>query len=167
MLSKTATIPPPSFLSKDSTAMETSVALIQKELDALTPVQEVDPERSAAFNESDPIDATLTLFELFLVKIQTKSYASALQIATEILKTDPRNPLILEYVPVLKEKMFLDLQDAETGAEDASSGDDDDDSGESSCDADSGASVDGSSDVSEVGTDSEEDDSTSNSEDNQ
>ncbi|KAI8610666.1 hypothetical protein BC830DRAFT_1144706 [Chytriomyces sp. MP71] len=132
-------IPPPSFLSPDTKNEMTTSLLIQKELSGLS--EGKDP--SAYNDESDPIDESLTLFELFLLKIQTRRYAEALQVASEILKTDPNNPLITEYVPVLKEKLLLDLYEA-TEREDMS---------ESGDDADSDDSAEGSDTDSEVDSD--------------
>ncbi|KAJ3234243.1 hypothetical protein HDU78_005936 [Chytriomyces hyalinus] len=144
-----ATVPPPSHLTAAAKSMleqeMTYSLLIQKELAQL----DVKDSQPLSYDASDPIDESLTLFELFLVKITSKKYAEALQVGTEILKTDPRNPLILEYVPVLKEKLMLDLQDA--AAADAENNSDEDDS----CETDE--STDGSEleDDSESGSDSD------------
>ncbi|KAI8831636.1 hypothetical protein BJ741DRAFT_616491 [Chytriomyces cf. hyalinus JEL632] len=150
MLHMKATVPPPSHLTAAAKSMldqeMTCSLLIQKELAQL----DVKDSQPVSYDASDPIDESLTLFELFLVKITSKKYAEALQVGTEILKTDPRNPLILEYVPVLKEKLLLDLQDAAADAENNSDEDD-------ACETDE--STDGSEleDDSESGSDSDMD----------
>ncbi|KAJ3071825.1 hypothetical protein BCR33DRAFT_712430 [Rhizoclosmatium globosum] len=141
--------------------METS-SLIQKELLELSP--QTDAAASASFNETDPIDETLTLFELFLIKIQSKKYGDALQIASEILKTDPRNPLILEYVPLLKEKMMLDLKEAE---EEDEEGDSDEDEDEDSDDDDNDDEDIDTSDDSENDSDDSDSDDTDLSEEDE
>ncbi|KAJ3237110.1 hypothetical protein HDU81_009990 [Chytriomyces hyalinus] len=138
MLHMKASVPPPSHLTAAAKSMldqeMTHSLLIQKELAQL----DVKDLLYTADDASDPIDESLTLFELFLVKITSKKYAEALQVGTEILKTDPRNPLILEYVPVLKEKLLLDLQDAA----EAENNSDEDDTGETDESTDDGSELD-------------------------
>ncbi|KAJ3014656.1 UNVERIFIED_CONTAM: hypothetical protein HDU68_000181 [Siphonaria sp. JEL0065] len=75
-----------------------------------------------------------------------------------VLKTDPKNPLILEYVPVLKEKVFLDLQEAAEAALDVEDTSSENNEDESDDDENSDGSLD--SDASEAGSDNNIEDST-------
>ncbi|KAI9348439.1 hypothetical protein DFJ73DRAFT_835128, partial [Zopfochytrium polystomum] len=100
--------------------------------------------------EDEPLwNRSTVLHHKFLIQIATHQYSNAILTAKEILTEDPTNQLISQYLPVLNERVALDIEKAATdvvvkeeeGDEDGDEEDDDDDdddddgtSGESSND---------------------------------
>ncbi|KAI8847109.1 hypothetical protein BC829DRAFT_418673 [Chytridium lagenaria] len=111
----------------------------------------------------------LEFLELFLSHIAAKQYAKALDDARTILSLDPNNDLILDYIPVLKEKIALDIardmeEKAEEGKDRGEDDNEDDDDDDSSEDED-GSSEDGSDDDSEDDSEDDSNDSDDSSDD--
>ncbi|KAJ3218594.1 hypothetical protein HDU67_004898 [Dinochytrium kinnereticum] len=100
------------------------------------------PHQQQRIDDQQPSD--LEFYELFLAHIAAKKFTLALEDARSILSFDPNNSLVLEYIPVLKEKIALDIaRDAEEaneanqeGEEEGSEEEDDEDDEEEDSDDD-------------------------------
>ncbi|KAI8812238.1 hypothetical protein BJ742DRAFT_793431 [Cladochytrium replicatum] len=80
------------------------------------------------------------LLHQFLATIASKKYTEALDVCAKILKDDPNNPLILEYEPLIREKLELDAKHGEADSDgdvgDNGSGTENDSEANSSSDED-------------------------------
>ncbi|KAJ3292307.1 hypothetical protein HDU76_007179 [Blyttiomyces sp. JEL0837] len=120
--------------------------------------------KEIALDDSEPMDESLLLHEMFLVNIASHKYSRALDVANEILNRDPKNELILEYVPVLKERLTLDLQ-LESEQQEQEQGEEEDDEGDEDTDSEDDSES-GSNDTGDSDSESESNDDTEESDTN-
>ncbi|KAJ3194423.1 hypothetical protein HK101_002743 [Irineochytrium annulatum] len=107
----------------------------------------------------------------FLSHIASKRYPQALLAASDILRLDPSNPLILEYVPVIKQRIAIDtawdeqelrekeegvVHDSDNSSDEEEDEDDDEDDDDEDAE-DGGEDNDSSSDDSDDADDEDED----------
>ncbi|KAJ3221571.1 hypothetical protein HK099_003386 [Clydaea vesicula] len=104
-------------------------------------------ENKNKFSEED--SAELFLLQQFLGKIAAKQYKEALNLSTDILKLDPKNEVVKEYLILLtkinEEGLLEDEEDEEEEEEDGEEGlseEDGDDNEENDVSSDSNSSSD-------------------------